>query len=253
MIVRLQGLMFASVLALGSLAASISMGQAETQPGGLRQVQPGGQAQGQLRGQAQAAGQQQGQQAAPQGAMTDAQLVACLLIDNQNEIAAARIAEQRAQDNDVKQFAKKMIEDHTNFINKLRPLAGQYANIGSERNQPRSGRNNLTGAGAGIDFVQLKEQLGQQCRESTSRELESKQGEKFDHCYMGMQVGMHMMMLDTLEVFQQHASPQLKTVLSDGKKTTEEHLSQAKKMIEKMEGGREGSQASRSDRSSRTQ
>jgi hypothetical protein len=45
----------------------------------------------------------------------------CLIVGNEGEIALAKIAKQRATDPELKQFAQKMIEDHTAFVNKLRP------------------------------------------------------------------------------------------------------------------------------------
>jgi hyperosmotically inducible periplasmic protein len=180
-----------------------------------------------------------------QGNMTDAQLAAMLLIDNQNEVATARLAEQRTKDAEVKKFARKMIEDHSKFIEKLRPLAGQYASIAA--NDVGSGRATTAqrNRGESLDIVQLKQQLGQKCLESTHKELKSKEGTKFDHCYVGMQVGEHMKMVDTLSVFQEYASPDFKALLKEGEETAEEHLKHAKMMAEKMMDGHAGSTTSR--------
>src|SRR5436190_1043639 len=165
-------------------------------------------------GQEQTPGQprQQPNQQRGQGNMADAQLVAMLLIDNHNEVAAARLAEQRSKSEEVKKFARQMIEDHTKFIDKLRPLAGQYANIAGNREGAERAPTAQPNRGGALDIVQLKQQLGQKCLESTRKELESKEGAKFDQCYVGMQVGEHMKMVDTLEVFQQYASSDLKAL-----------------------------------------
>jgi len=48
----------------------------------------------------------------------------CLVSGNQAEIALARIAQERATDPEVKQFAKKMIQDHTAFSQKLQMARG---------------------------------------------------------------------------------------------------------------------------------
>jgi predicted outer membrane protein len=47
----------------------------------------------------------------------------CIAIANDNEIALAQLAEQKAQNPEVKEFAKKMVEDHTKFGEKLRQYA----------------------------------------------------------------------------------------------------------------------------------
>src|SRR5436189_5981436 len=49
---------------------------------------------------------------------SDSILVTWLLVDNENEIALARIAQQRATNPEVKQFAQKMIDDHTQIVQK---------------------------------------------------------------------------------------------------------------------------------------
>jgi len=141
-----------------------------------------------------------------------------------------------------------MVEDHTKFIDKLRPLAGQYANIAGNREGAERAPAAQLNRGGALDIVQLKQQLGQKCLESTRKELESKEGAKFDQCYVGMQVGEHMKMVDTLEVFQQYASSDLKALLQEGSQTAAEHLKHAKMMAENMMDGRDRSTASREDR-----
>lgn len=63
------------------------------------------------------------------GAQTDASvnpldhyLAACLIIANEKEIAASQAAMQKVQDEQVKQFAQKMIEEHEQFIAKLKQI-----------------------------------------------------------------------------------------------------------------------------------
>lgn len=248
-----------AVVALKFMLANSALAQVQQQqqPGQLQQRPNQTQRPGQLQqqpGQQQPGQQGQQPQAGNQANMTDAQLVACLLIDNQNEVAVAKIAEQQSENDEVKKFAKQMIEDHSKFIEKLRPMAGNYANVGTQQgNTDRGQATTRQTSGGQINLVELKQRLGQKCLESARKELESKQGAKFDHCYTGMQVGEHMKMLDTLVVFQEYASPQLRSILEEGQKTTEEHLEHAKQLMEKLENGRERAQASREDRTSRTQ
>jgi putative membrane protein len=191
---------------------------------------------------------------AAQGNMTDAQLVACLLIGNSNEVAVARIAEQRSENGEVKKFAKQMIEDHSKFIEKLRPFAGQYAHLADQAgNSAAGGRTSATQTARGgqLNLVELKQRLGQKCLASVRKELESKEGAKFDHCYVGQQVGARMQMVDMLEVFQEYVSPQLRSVLEEGTTTAKEHLDHAKKLAENMMDQRGSSQASRPERETR--
>lgn len=48
----------------------------------------------------------------------------CLIGANHAEITLARLAEQRATDPEIKQFAQRMIQDHTQFMQKLQQAQG---------------------------------------------------------------------------------------------------------------------------------
>jgi ferritin-like metal-binding protein YciE len=66
--------------------------------------------------------------------------------------------------------------------------------------------------------------------------LASKDKAEFDRCFVGYQVGAHMQMLDTLKVFQRYASPQLAEAIHDASSKTQQHLQQAEKLLESLEG-----------------
>jgi putative membrane protein len=240
MIARFQRRVSLAVAAMaGLVVAGIAIAQQPpppAQPGEQRQIQ-----QRQLQG-----GQIQQRAARPINAatMTDAQLAAWLLVDNHGEVALGRLAQQRAQSDDVKKFATQMVEDHSKFIDKLQPFAGQYA---QKVGQQQPGGNQPARATSGLDMVELKQRLGQKCLESTRMELEKKEGAKFDRCYAGQQAMMHMVMLDTLEVFKNFASPELRPVLDEGIKTTEEHLKHAKDLAEQKMEHSDTEQARRDD------
>jgi len=194
--------------------------------------------------------------------LTDRQIVEWLEVDNQNEIALAEIAEERASDSDVKKFARQMVDEHTEFLQKLNRTIGN-SQIGQPQQQPgqqqigqqRRQQSQQAGQFAqgrsqqqGLDLVALKHQLGEQCRQSASRELQQKSGAEFDKCYIGMQLGMHMQMLDTLKVFSRYASPELDQLIEKSEETTQSHLDHAKKIIASLEG-----QSDASSRSARRQ
>lgn len=51
-------------------------------------------------------------------------LAGCLLAKNQCEVELGQLAQQQAQNPEVKQFAQKMVQDHQQLVQKLQPLAG---------------------------------------------------------------------------------------------------------------------------------
>jgi len=78
---------------------------------------------------------QGGQQAQWQNA--DHMLATCVAIGNQEEIAVAKFAEEKAKNNDVKEFARMMQKDHQSFLQKLQRFAPEASREGylSDQNQ----------------------------------------------------------------------------------------------------------------------
>lgn len=253
--------------------------------------QPQGYTQGQ---QYQRGGQQQSGQRyyaqRPSGSMqasfTDQQLASWLLVDNRGEIELARLAQEHASSDDVKDFAKKVIDDHAKMVEELQPYTGMSRGMRQRGNDYQAGQergqfpqasvrgNQQSGSytsnrgnqqyeayssnrgnqqSGSLNLVRLKQQLGQQCLASAEQELEQKDGDEFDKCYIGLQIAKHMEMLDTLKVFSRYASPQLDQLIEQAEETTQDHLDHAKHLIKQLErgGGDRSSSSSRSsDRSS---
>jgi predicted outer membrane protein len=176
----------------------------------------------------------------------------CLIVDNQGEVALGKLAEQKAKDNDVKQFAQRMVQDHTQFMQELEKFAGQQgatneSRVGENRTGPETGATTATTdrvptgsttqamGNEHINIVQLKQEIGQKCLEMARQDLDQKQGTEFDKCYIGSQIPMHMEVLATLEVFRNQASPELASVLDKGIQTTKSHLDEAKKIAKSLE------------------
>jgi predicted outer membrane protein len=86
-----------------------------------------------------------------------------------------------------------------------------------------------------LNFVQLKQEIGQKILQMTQQDLEQKSGSEFDKCYIGGQVGAHVAVLATLEVFRNQASPELASVLDKGIETTKTHLEHAKQIAQSLE------------------
>jgi predicted outer membrane protein len=74
-----------------------------------------------------------GRRAGRSGHNLDHYITDCLINGNQEEIALARIAQQRATDPQVKQFAQEMIRVHSMFLNKLQADSGRASGSTSEQ------------------------------------------------------------------------------------------------------------------------
>lgn len=233
----------------------------------------------------------QDDRAAQHAGRADAQLAACLVIDNSKEVAIGQFARERAQNEQVKAFAEKMVRDHEQFIQQLQQIAnsGGYSaheltldsGAGARPQTPRQAQGQTPGQpgaripgqppaqadasqpgnaagtpddaaqrraarpaeldaqarqGGDLDFIALKKEVAEKCVQSLRQELEQKPQGEFDKCYIGGQVMAHMAMVDMLEVAQQHASPELRSILQKGLQTTQMHLSEARKLAQQLEG-----------------
>lgn len=168
--------------------------------------------------------------------LTDSQIASWLLVDNRGEIQLARLAQENASCDEVQEFAKHLIDDHSKMVEDLQEIAGQAR---MSRQQPQ-----------GLNIVRLKQRLGQQCVASAEEELNQKDGDEFDKCFVGLQIAKHMEMLDTLKVFSRYASPELDELIEDAEQTTEEHLKHAKKLIKQLEADQQSSSSRSSSRAS---
>ncbi len=200
----------------------------------------------------------------------DQHFAACLVLANQNEIAGARLAQQRSQSPEVKSFAQTLEKDHRQFITELQKFGGKQ--FQSRANQTEAVRpdsrseNSKTGKperATGIEptagerqadakrpigtqtrgaiqgdgratadsLLQIKQEMADECLASMQRELSSKEGREFDACFIGMQLGGHMQMIDELKVLERHATADLSETLRKGRETAQKHLERAREIM----------------------
>jgi predicted outer membrane protein len=88
----------------------------------------------------------------------------------------------------------------------------------------------------GIDHVALAQELGRKKLESAEKMLDEKQGTEFDQCYMGMQIAAHACVLDELQVYANHASPELRALFTEAQSTVRSHLDRAKQIEKDLMG-----------------
>jgi predicted outer membrane protein len=183
---------------------------------------------------AQQAGQQPGAVRPQAGQSTqasnaDQQIAALIFGACHNEVETAKFAQSRLQTSAAKQFAEKMIKDHTPDCEVYHRWAGNLANAHEGQNREAQGR-----AGGSLDWVSIHNEIGQQCLESAKKELSQKSGNEIDHCFMGEQLAAHMAVKDKLTVLKQHASPQLAQQIDKSLEVVDSHLKEAKQIMEQL-------------------
>jgi putative membrane protein len=150
-------------------------------------------------------------------------LIPCLIRANDGEVTLGKIAEQRAQSNEVKEFAQRAIQDHTAGAKQLEQLKASL----NGQLRPQSPDNTPVAA----TLFKINEEVEQNCLANAQRELEQQSGSDFDRCYMGMQVGMHAQLVSALSVFKNHAtSPEFRKAIDDLSQIATRHLDDAKKI-----------------------
>src|SRR5439155_1642186 len=127
----------------------IQPGQSGQQGQTIQQRQPGQPGQQRQPG-------QPGQQRQGQASRRDQEIAACIYGEVSNEIEIAKLAQQKAQSEEVRVFAQQMVRDHTPGAQEMQKLAG---NLASESPQQRGGQ----GEQGGLDWINVKKQIGQQC------------------------------------------------------------------------------------------
>jgi predicted outer membrane protein len=170
----------------------------------------------------------------------DHQIAGLLAIGNQEEIALARLALERVQNDDVKQFAKMMIDDHSKVLKELQkvaPEATQQASLGeandrvAARDRTEAATKRTASRAAGFDPIEVHKQIAQRCLESARKEFADKQGAEADMCFMGTQLVLHQQMIDKMSVFAEYASPELRQAIEEANQGAEKHLQEAKQLV----------------------
>jgi predicted outer membrane protein len=202
-------------------------------------------------------------------------LASCLLQKNKAEVDLGQLAQQQAQNPEVKEFAQRMVQDHQQLVQQLQPLAGTQgastsatSQIDTQRQpsdttrlpgspgagQPErdatqsltAGRTQGQESPALSELAQIEKQITDRYFDAVREDLQQKQGAEFDKCYIGSQIGGHMHMLAALEVLQQQGPNELRQLAQQAQPKVQQHLEHAKQLMKQLEGaGPTSSQAER--------
>ncbi|MBS1971353.1 MAG: DUF4142 domain-containing protein [Bdellovibrionales bacterium] len=143
--------------------------------------------------------------------MTDAKIVKLMKTANDGEIDLAKMAKSKAENKDVKDFAKQMIDEHKKNEKESKDVA-KKAKVKPEDST------------ASRDLKSLAE--------GKEKELKNFKGKEFDKAYIDQQISMHQQLLDDLntKLIPAAQSPELKTYLEATKAHVEKHLSRAQEI-----------------------
>jgi len=133
------------------------------------------------------------------------------------EIEASKLALQRTENPDVKAFAQRMVDDHTQSTQKLQGLL-QSASIGAT--PPTA-----------LD----------RAHQRMLEQLQNASAKQFDRLYMQMQVKGHQAALKVQQGYSRHGdSDQLKSFASDARSMVQDHLNEARQILRGLDRHRAG-------------
>ncbi|MGZ3695733.1 MAG: DUF4142 domain-containing protein [Bdellovibrionota bacterium] len=152
--------------------------------------------------------------AAVSPALNDAQIAKVLLTINEGEIAAARLAEKRSTNDNVKNFALMMETSHEKNKQETKELAK---------------RNKLD-----TEKSDLSKSIEADAKQS-NKELKKQKAEAFDQAYVNEQIAMHTKALDMINntLLPAAQNPLLKEHLTATSKAVAMHLDHAKTLLQR--------------------
>lgn len=145
----------------------------------------------------------------PRRTLTGANLTAIAMAANNAEIGEAQLALARSRNDAVRQFAQRMITDHTAFNQEIMQIADRV----------------------GMQPEELTAEI--QANAQRSRQsLEARTGAEFDRAYIAHQISMHRWLLETIDnVFIPAAGDsRLEGLLEARRATVADHLRQAQQV-----------------------
>jgi len=127
---------------------------------------------------------------------------------NMAEVKLGELAVQKSQNQDVRNFAQKMIDDHTQLMEKMKPLAEQ-AGVKQPDHLSKDGK-------------------------STYEKLNALSGDDFDHAYIKAMLDDHHKDLKKFQTQESLTSnADLKATVSEGEKVIAMHTSMIEKIADK--------------------
>lgn len=141
----------------------------------------------------------------------DAQIAAIVVTANQIDVDAGKLAEQQASDTQVRDFAERMVTDHT-AVNE------QAAEL-------------VTRLGVTPQESDLSKTLKEQGQDSLDT-LEKLEGEEFDRAYIDHEVAYHQAVLDTIDktLLPNTQNDELRALISKTRPVIEAHLEHAQQL-----------------------
>ncbi|KYG60347.1 hypothetical protein AZI85_12800 [Bdellovibrio bacteriovorus] len=146
---------------------------------------------------------------------TDGEIMEIMKVANEAEIDAGDMAEDKAKNSEVKDFAKHMMEEH--------------------KKNKKEGKSVSKDAKIKMKSSAKSKELEKDAKNKLSG-LKKMKDENFDKTYITQQIEMHQALLTELDssLIPSAQDPKLKTFLEETKTHVQEHLTKAQEIQQKM-------------------
>ena len=205
--IRIWNLAVAAALCCSPMLLAQAPGGAGAGGAGGQAQQPGGGANGPSSIQQEQQQAQQGASGLNTGPAVDKAFVKKALEGNIGEIEMGKVALQKSNDDQVKQFAQKMVDDHGKMLDQLKPVAEQM--------------------GVKVPDGPSKGQM------KSMDKMKALSGDAFDQAYIKNMVKDHKKDDSDFKLEAQSTqNPQLKQLVSEADQTIEGHLQQIQQIAQ---------------------
>ncbi|TWT91887.1 DUF4142 domain-containing protein [Neorhodopirellula pilleata] len=157
---------------------------------------------------------------------------------NQAEIELAKMAIEKTDNDDVKQFAQTLVQDHQACQQKLKQLTNMKS--ATKATSPTTVGSPMVPQA----LCQVVDQASENALMMIKEMLSNYEGQDFNMAFLGQQSVAHTMMLAELKAIESTGPNELQSVAQEMSKKVEKHLKKAKDLAKKLEDDRSNKQSS---------
>jgi predicted outer membrane protein len=165
-----------------------------------------------------------------------------LMLANRGEIELAKIALERSTNDEVKQMAQKLIDDHSQLnetLQKISPAAAAtVARADTTGEQRRTGARDTAGHDLLTELCRINHKAADNHLKQSKELLNRYKGQDFDMAFLGMMIGGHTWLASELDALNDVGTGQLKQVVDAAGKHVRDHLEAATALSKKLEDDR---------------
>jgi len=147
---------------------------------------------------------------------------------NQAGIELAQLAQQKSDNQDVRQFAQTLIDDHQSLNQDLKKL-------GMKSRSATAANHSTQMAMVPRELCRIGELACQNTLTMTKEMLGKHQGQDFNMAFLGQQCIAHMMMLAELKAIETEGPTGLRPFATSAATKVEKHLDKAKQLAKKLQ------------------